>query len=73
MDWHEAATGTLIAETSFVRLRVFGGDGRYFARVETLKGAGLCVRSDLPTSDAARAWCEAEYKKLLAAELARFS
>lgn len=43
---------------------------RYDARVEA-NAETLRYRDDLPSMDAARAWCEGTYRELLAAELAR--
>lgn len=44
---------------------------RYEARVELIASTGLAYRNTIPTLGEAKAWCEAEYRKLLLAELAR--
>jgi hypothetical protein len=64
------------AKTPFASLRI-GPDFahssaeaiRLQARVETLNGAGLAATDDLPSLDAAQAWCVEQYRALLEAEL----
>jgi hypothetical protein len=71
LEWRETATGTLITETAFVRLRVWGGDESYSARIETLNGAGLWTCSNIGSVDFARSLCQQSYVGLLEKELER--
>lgn len=81
MEWkqglnvHSASAGTDFAKFRiFWDLRNSRADAiRYEGRIETLYGADLCSRSDLPTMEEARAWCVATYITILQEELARFS
>ncbi len=80
MEWQQGLTiHSADARTDFASFRIFWDtkntagidDVRYEARIETINGAGLHACADLPTMDAAKAWCEEGYADLLTAELAR--
>lgn len=80
LEWRQGLNvHSASAATAFASFRVFWDlknthtvDAvRYDARVETINGASLRACDDLPTLDAAKAWCEATYAELLSAELAR--
>lgn len=55
------------AVTPLVRMTAFGKTGRIY----NMSGGKLRERSGFSSDDVAKAWCEAEYKSLLLAELGR--
>lgn len=79
LEWKEHGSSYAEAKTQLIQLSVqealgmYGIQGAYFGRVSTAAGVPLTSRDDLPSMAEARAWCEAEYKALLQAELSRFT
>lgn len=77
MEWDTHMTGLAAnAQLCFVKFRVntYDGGNTFSAYIEHVKRAGLlCSQDNLPSLDAAKAWCEGEYKKLLVAELERLT
>lgn len=70
MNWNPGPTGGLSVQTSFCRLDVWENEGAYTGIVRGYFKDILIRRDDLPSEEAAQAWCEQEYKALLLAEVA---
>lgn len=76
MNWKPDVTSGLMIQTPFCRLSAFRVSGRkeqYGATVDGHRGHSqrLVARNDFTSLEAAQVWCEATYKELLLAELAR--
>jgi len=73
LNWEPGPTGGLVAVTPFCRMSIWsiGSNKRYLAAIDGRFRNRLACIEDLPSEDAARAWCEGAYRELLSAELAR--